>query len=265
MKLKRSIFVLLVGVLVGSLLTSCATTKGEAISKKKYDGKTLLVYCAAGINNPMQEIGEKFKEEYGADVQFTYANSTELVSQMEISQKGDLGILASVEDYQSANGKNLVDDEKELAKHIPAIAVPKGNPANIKTLKDFANPGVKVILGDPQVTPLGKLANNLFMKQNIADAVKNNTVSTFSTVNEVVTFLSQGKGDCSVVWEDNILNASKDLDLISIPDNENSIKTIPICTLKSSNDKELAKAFFDFTSTDEATEIIKKYNLKPIQ
>lgn len=265
MKLKKSIFVVAVSIIVVSILTSCTSTTGDTSSKKKYYGKSLFVYCAAGINNPMEAIGEKFKEEYGADVQFTYANSTELVSQMEISQKGDLCVLASVEDYKSAKNKNLVNDERELAKHIPAIAVPKGNPANIKTLKDFAKPGVKVILGDPQATPLGKLANNIFTKQNIADDVKSNTVSTFSTVNEVVTFLSQGKGDCSVVWEDNILNASKDLDLISIPKNENMIKTIPICTLKSSSDEELAKAFMDFTGTDEATEVLKKYNLKPIQ
>jgi molybdate transport system substrate-binding protein len=213
----------------------------------------------------MNAIGEKFKEKYGADVQFTYANSTELISQMEISKKGDLCILASVEDYQSAKEKNLIKDEKELVKHIPAIAVPKGNPANITSLKDFGNPGVKIILGDPQVTPLGKLANKLFEKQGILESIKANTVSTFSTVNEVVTFLSLGKGDCSIVWEDNVLNASKDLDLISIPESENMIKTIPICTLQSSSENELAQEFMNFTASDEAKEIFKKFNLKPIE
>ncbi|EHJ01198.1 molybdenum ABC transporter, periplasmic molybdate-binding protein [Clostridium sp. DL-VIII] len=232
---------------------------------KKYAGKSLLVYCAAGINDPMNAIGEKFKEKYGAEVQFTYANSTELISQMEISQKGDMCVLASVEDYQSAKDKNLIKDEKELAKHIPAIAVPKGNPANIKSLKDFGNLGVKVILGDPQVTPLGKLANKLFEEQGILNSAKNNMVATFSTVNEVVTFLSQGKADCSIVWEDNVLNASKNLDLISIPESENMVKTIPICILESSSESELAKEFMNFSVSAEAKEILKKFNLKPIE
>lgn len=240
-------------------------TQADLSTNKKYEGKSLLVYCAAGVNNPMNAIGEKFKEKYGADVQFTYANSTELISQMEISKKGDLCILASVEDYQSAKNKNLIKDEKELVRHIPAIAVPKGNPANITSLKDFSNSGVKVILGDPQTSPLGKLANKLFEKQGISDSVKNNTVSTFSTVNEVVTFLSQGKGDCSIVWEDNILNSSKGLDLISIPESENMIKTIPICTLQSSSESNLADEFMNFTASDEAKEIFEKFNLKPIE
>lgn len=245
--------------------TKSVETQADLSTNKKYEGKSLLVYCAAGVNNPMNAIGEKFKEKYGADVQFTYANSTELISQMEISKKGDLCILASVEDYQSAKNKNLIKDEKELVRHIPAIAVPKGNPANITSLKDFSNSGVKVILGDPQTSPLGKLANKLFEKQGISDSVKNNTVSTFSTVNEVVTFLSQGKGDCSIVWEDNILNSSKGLDLISIPESENMIKTIPICTLQSSSESDLADEFMNFTASDEAKEIFEKFNLKPIE
>lgn len=245
--------------------TKSVETQVDVSANKKYEGKSLLVYCAAGVNNPMNAIGEKFKEKYGADVQFTYANSTELISQMEISKKGDLCILASVEDYQSAKNKNLIKDEKELVRHIPAIAVPKGNPANITSLKDFSNSGVKVILGDPQTSPLGKLANKLFEKQGISDSVKNNTVSTFSTVNEVVTFLSQGKGDCSIVWEDNILNSSKGLDLISIPESENMIKTIPICTLQSSSESDLADEFMNFTASDEAKEIFTKFNLKPIE
>ncbi len=281
MNFKRLIWLGVINLLIVAIFAGCAgtqksaqensnTTKNEQTqtdtsAKKKYEGKSLLVYCAAGINNPMEAIGEKFKEKYGADVQFTYANSTELISQMEISKKGDLSILASVEDYQTAKDENLVKDEKELARHIPAIAVPKGNPANIKSLKDFGNPGVKIILGDPQVTPLGKLANKLFEKQGVLDAAKNNIVSTFSTVNEVVTFLSQGKGDCSIVWEDNILNASKDLDLISIPESENMIKTIPVCTLQSSTENELAEEFMNYTVSDEAKEILKQFNLKPIQ
>lgn len=240
-------------------------TQMDTSINKKYKEKSLLVYCAAGVNNPMNAIGEKFKEKYNVNVEFTYANSTELISQMEISKKGDLCILASVEDYKSAKEKNLINDEKDLVKHIPAIAVPKGNPANITSLKDFGNSGVKIILGDPQVTPLGKLANKLFEKQGVLESVKANTVSTFSTVNEVVTFLSLGKGDCSIIWEDNVLNASKDLDLISIPENENMIKIIPICTLQSSNENDLAEEFMNFTASDEAKEIFKKFNLKPIQ
>lgn len=281
MNFKRLIWLVVINLLIVGIFAGCdgtqKTTQGnsntakneptmiDTSAKKKYDGKSLLVYCAAGINNPMEAIGEKFKEKYGADVQFTYANSTELISQMEIAKKGDICILASVEDYQTAKDKELVKDEKELAKHIPAIAVPKGNPANIKSLKDFGRPGVKIILGDPQVTPLGKLANKLFEKQGVLDAAKSNIVSTFSTVNEVVTFLSQGKGDCSIVWEDNILNASKDLELISIPESENMIKTIPVCTLQSSKENEAAEEFMNFTTSDEAKEILKKFNLKSIQ
>ncbi|HEY5525163.1 MAG TPA: molybdate ABC transporter substrate-binding protein [Clostridium sp.] len=238
---------------------------GSSTKEENYEGKNILVYCAAGVNKPMEEIGQVFKEKYKATVDFTYANSTELISQMEITKKGDICVLASGEDYESANTKNLITEKVDLVKHIPAIAVPKGNPKGITSLKDFGKDGVKIIIGDQNVTPLGKLANKLFEKQGVLDTVQKNIVATFSTVNEVVTFLSMGKGDCSIVWEDNILNASSDLDLIPIPENENLIKTVPICTLESSQEKDLAKKFMDFAKSDEAKEIFKKYNLKPIE
>lgn len=74
----------------GSNNANSVEAQADSSKNKKYEGKSLLVYCAAGVNNPMNAIGEKFKEKYGADVQFTYANSTELISQMEISKKVSL-------------------------------------------------------------------------------------------------------------------------------------------------------------------------------
>lgn len=43
------------------------------------------------------------------------------------------------------------------------------------------------------------------------------------------------------------------------------IKTIPICTLQSSSENELAQEFMDFTASDEAKEIFEKFKLKPIE
>lgn len=264
MNYKKLLCMLVSIIMAFTLLMGCNSTTKE-VKGENYDGKNILVYCAAGVNKPMEEIGIKFKEKYKATVDFTYANSTELISQMEITKKGDLCVLASGEDYEAANKKSLITEKSDLVKHIPAIAVQKGNPKGISSLKDFGKDGIKIIIGDPNVTPLGKLANKLFDKQGVLDKVQKNTVATFSTVNEVVTFLSMGKGDGSIVWEDNILNAFSDLDLISIPDNENMIKTIPICTLESSKEKDLAKKFMEFAKSDEAKVILKKYNLKPIE
>ncbi|WP_411682302.1 molybdate ABC transporter substrate-binding protein [Clostridium thailandense] len=265
MKIKKLLSLVLGLLLVSIMFIGCGQKAENTTSKSNDEKKSLLVYCGAGLNKPMDEIGQSFEKKYGVKVEYTYANASDLIGQMEVSHKGDICVLPSDEDYETANKKGLTSEKKDLVYHVPVIAVPKGNPAEIASLKDFSKPGVKVILGDPKASPLGKLANKLFTKAGIVEQVNKNVVSTVSTVNEIVTFLSMKKGDASIIWEDNAMNAAKDIDIVQIPKEQNTIKVVGISTLKSSKDGELAKKFMDFTTSDEAKSIFVKYNLKPIK
>ena len=247
-----------------AMLVGCeqATKTNNAKSNTK---KTLFIYCAAGLKTPMDEIGRKFEEKYGVKVECTYANSSQLIGQMEVSHKGDICLLASDEDYNTANKKGLTVDKKDLVYHIPVIAVTKGNPTGIKNIQDLAKPGVKLILGDIKTSPLGKIGSMLFKKAGIEDKVNSNVVATVPTVNELVAYLSMKKADASIIWEDNALNAAKAIDFIQIPKEQNSIKKVPIATLKSTKDKELATKFINYSASEDGKAIFVKYKLKPIE
>ncbi|MCS4466616.1 substrate-binding domain-containing protein [Clostridium botulinum] len=80
---------------------------------------------------------------------------------MELGNKGDVFIVGSVKTYDIAKDKNLVNQYKKVAHHTPAIAVQKGNPKNIKSLEDMANPGMKIILGDEKANAIGITAQKL--------------------------------------------------------------------------------------------------------
>lgn len=260
MNLKKAIIL----ILISTMFVGCGQ-KQQSANNTNNKKKSLLIYCAAGINKPMEDIGKDFEKEYGVKVQFTYANSSQLISQMEVSHKGDLCVLASDEDYQAANAKSLTLEKKDLVYHVPVIAVTKGNPASITNLKDFSKTGVKIILGDSNSSPLGKIASKLFQKAGIEEQVKSNVVATVPTVNEIVSFLSMKKANASIIWEDNALNAKKNIDMIQIAKEENMIKVVPISTLKSTKDKDLATKFMNFTASDKEKAIFVKYNLKPIK
>lgn len=263
-KRKKVVSSVLICILASMMLAGCGK-KQQSTAASAVENKSLFVYCAAGVNKPMEEIASNFEKKYGVKIEYTYANSSELIGQIEVSHKGDLCILASNEDYDAANKKSLTLEKKDLVYHVPVIAVPKGNPAGITDIKDFSKAGVKIILGDPVSSPLGKLASKLFSKAGIEDKVKSNVVSTVPTVNEIITFLSMKKADASIVWEDNALNASKNIDVVQIAKEQNLIKIVPISTLKSSKDKALAKKFMDYTASDEEKSVFIKYNLKPVE
>ena len=50
----------------------------------------LLVYSGAGMRKPMDKIGIAFEKKYGVAVTYNYAGSNTLLSQIELTKKGDV-------------------------------------------------------------------------------------------------------------------------------------------------------------------------------
>ena len=75
---------------------------------------------------------------------------------MNLTRKGDVFIAGSTVEYNIAKNQSLVGPYQHGAYHVPVIAVQKGNPKNITRLEDFAQPGLKVALGDVNATAIGK-------------------------------------------------------------------------------------------------------------
>jgi len=225
--------------------------------------ESLLVYCGAGMRAPMDELGDQFEQEYGVNVICNYAGSGHLLNQMELAQQGDVYQPGSTYYCDLAREKSLIDYEKRVAYHVPVIVVPKGNPANITCLNDLAKPGVKVALGDPEACAIGKLGDEILEKNGIKDAVGDNVIARGATVNALTVYVSKGDVDAAITWAETVLFAPDATDSIEIPEEENIIKIIPVGTLTFSENKESARKFVDFITSDCGKAIYEKYGFTP--
>ncbi|MGF7057725.1 molybdate ABC transporter substrate-binding protein [Brassicibacter mesophilus] len=239
------------------------TALKESPSTDTSEIKTLLVYCGAGLKKPMTEIAGIFEKEYNVKIDYTFAGSAQLLSQAELSKKGDIFIVGSMDSYNVALEKELVFKGKPVAYHIPVIGVPKGNPANIKTLEDMTKPGIKVILGDEKANAIGKAAQRI-IKSSKLEGINTNVVAKTATVNELGVHLSMKDVDASIVTLDLAVN-NDDVEYIEIPEDINSIETIPVGTLKNSQDTELSNKFVDFVSSEEGKTIFEKHGFPPVK
>ena len=68
------------------------------------------------------------------------------------------------------------------ARFVTVIITPKGNPANIQKIEDFARPGVRVGLGNPKSCAIGIWHEKTFKKAGIWDQVKNNATLSLSLI-----------------------------------------------------------------------------------
>ena len=138
------------------LIAGCTTTQPGSTQAG------ILVYAGAGLKAPLDEIGPLFTQKYGINVQYTYGGAGTLVSQMNLSRKGDVFMPGSTVEFQTAKDQGLVTTNQLVAYHVPVIAVQKGNPKNITSLKDFARPGLKIALGRAEKGSTNILPYSLF-------------------------------------------------------------------------------------------------------
>lgn len=232
-------------------------------TKGNDSGETLFVYSGAGLKKPMDEIAEIYKENKNIMVEYSYAGSAQLISQMELSKKGDVFIVGSEQVYKTAMEKDLAGEYQTVAHHTPVIAVPKGNAKGIQTLEDMAKDGVKVILGDEESNAIGKTAQKIIKKNKLED-INNNVVSKAATVNEIVTQLIAGQADAAIVTADCVFGNS-DIETIAIDPQKNIDELIPIGIVKFSEKTEAAQEFVDFIVSDEGKAVFEKYGFEPVK
>jgi len=249
--------VILAGLLGVAGCTSQQTlTTGDSTVPSASD-TSILVYSGAGLKKPMDDIGEVFTEKNGIRVDYNFAGAGTLVSQMELSRKGDVFISGGTPDYRIAQDKGLVGEPGYVAYHVPVIAVQKGNPQNITSVDDFARPGLKIALGGADSTAIGKVGNDLFEKHGILDDVEKNVVLRAPTINEVVVAMNMGTADAALLTLDQI-NPAK-MDTIDLVQEDGFTLIVPIGRTTFTKQPDAAQAFVEFVTSDEGKAIFVKY------
>ena len=257
-KYSKLITVILIICLAISLITGCGG-KSEPAEEQQSDntdnlsGKTLQIYCGAGMSKPFEEIANAFKSDTGCEMQVVYANAAQIQTQIKTAQEGDLFIAGSAEEL--APVKDYVAANKDLVKHIPVLAVKKGNPLGITGLNDLTKEGVKVVLGDADATPIGKLSNKALSDLGILNST--NIVARTTTAPEIFNALSMGECDAIIVWKENV--SGDEVEIVNTTDLDKYIKTVPAASLTFNKDKDTLDAFLKFLDSDKAKDIWKNY------
>lgn len=236
------------------------TTGGDG--KKNVKGKSILVYSGAGLRKPLEELSKMFQAETAITVELTYGGSSQCTAQILTTEKGDVFLPGDVAELQPLTEKGKIELQKPVVLHIPVLAVPKGNPAKIKSLQDMAKQGVKVALGDPQSCPIGKVADKILKDQGLLEKVEPNIVVRTANVSELFTYLALQQADAAIIWEDNLLGNDK-IEAVSVPEMTRYIKTVPVASLKCSRQPEAAAQFIDFVTSEKAMTVWEKWGFKP--
>jgi molybdate transport system substrate-binding protein len=255
-KMKRLI---LAGTLILVVLTmGCGQRES---TEEQGGGKELLLYCAAGIRPPVAELAETFGREHGVKVVTNYAGSETLLSTIRLARSGDLYMPGDKHYIEQALREGMILSRQPVSYWIPTILVQKGNPMNIRGLRDLLKPGLKLGLGDPDACAIGRISYQILAKNNIdTEDIEKNLAFPSLTVNELGMQIQAKSLDAVIVWDAIAQYYSEYGEEVQIPIEQNVTSTIDIGVLKFTKHKELAKKFVDFIVSKQGQEIFNKHN-----
>jgi len=260
--MKKRSFILVMMMILTFVLAGCGQQPSESDAGEKagdLTGKSLHIYCGAGMTNPFQEIADAFKEKTGCEINVTFANAGQSQAQISASKEGDIFIAGSVEELDPVS--EFVSERKDLVKHIPVLAVAAGNPKSIDGLPALVNQDMRLVIGDPESTPIGKIAKKALSDLGILNTV--NIIATTTTSPQLATAVSEGEADATIVWKENC--TAEDIEIVSTNDLEKYIKTVPAAVLTFTTDKETVDAFMTYLGTEEAKRIWAKYGYENLE
>jgi molybdate transport system substrate-binding protein len=243
---------LVIGIVSGCGSSNNASSTSSSTSGAAGGGK-LIVFAAASLKKSFTDIGEQFKTDNpGSDVEFSFAGSSDLVTQLTQGAPADVFASADTKNMDKAAQANLLSGSPvNFASNTLTIVTAPGNPKKIASFKDLTQPGLSVVVCAPQV-PCGSATATV----EKATGVKLNPVSEESQVTDVLGKVTSGQADAGLVYVTDAQGAGDKVTAVAFPESTEAVNTYPIAVLKQSKNQDLAKKFVDLVTGEAGQKVL---------
>ena len=220
----------------------------------------LTVFAAASLQKAFTEIGEQFTTDNpGAGVEFSFAGSADLVTQLTQGAPADVLATADTKNMDRAAAAGLLaGTTANFATNTLTIVVAQGNPKTIASFRDLAAPEISVVVCAPQV-PCGSATT----KVEQATGVALNPVSEESGVTDVLGKVLTGQADAGVVYVTDAQGAGDKVTAVAFPEAAGAVNTYPIGILGQATDPGLAHKFVELVTGEAGRKVLSAAGFGP--
>ncbi|NBR84958.1 MAG: hypothetical protein EBS84_03830 [Proteobacteria bacterium] len=124
------------------------------------------------------------------------------------------------------------------------IVVRKGNPKNVKTLADLAQPGLKLGLCNAEQSTLGFMTRGMLKQTGLLDSVRKNVVVEVPTADFLINQMRAGGLEAAVVYRVNAAPQTEHLEFFPIK-HEGARAIQPFAVRERSPNRQLARRLLD--------------------
>ncbi|MEY4692312.1 MAG: hypothetical protein RIT19_2637 [Verrucomicrobiota bacterium] len=195
--------------------------------------ESLVVFCAAGLKPAVEAAAADYQREQQVAIQLQYGGSGTLLNNLRVAQRGDLFIPGDAGFVDMGRSNGLLAEVLPLARMSAVIAVPRGNPKGIASVRDLLRDGVRLSLGNPDSVAIGTVARAALVRSGDWPALSARALVFKPTVNDVANDVKLAAVDAGIVW-DATLRQYPELEAVRVPELATARSEVSVCVLRSS-------------------------------
>lgn len=245
--------VLIVALVPLIFLAACSS------SSESQQQTTLNVYAASSLATPFAYAGLAYEKEHpDVKVQFNLGASSDLARFVQEGAPADVFASADITNMNKVESQDLLDSQSFIfATTYLEIIVEKGNPLNISSLQDLADPDLIFVTTNPEV-PIGKYTAEVLEKAGVTV-----TPDSFeSNVKGIMLKVARGEADAGIVYHSEVIASDGQVEGVEIPTEFNIVAEFPIGIVKNSANKKEAQRFIDYLLSPEGQSLLTQYGFQ---
>jgi len=222
-----------------------------------------IEFFAGSASKPAtKELVELFEAETGHKVKIHFGSSGNLLSQMKITQRGDIYFPGSPDYMQLAKKDGIIVTETEriVTYLVPAINVGVGNPKAINGLGDLTRSDVRVAIGNPHHVCVGLYAVEILDHADLESQVKERIIGYTESCAKTANMVALNGADAVLGWRVfESWNPEKIETVMLKPDQIPRISYMPIAVSTLSTNAELAGQLIEYACSDKGRKVFEKW------
>ena len=249
-----------------ALLAACSREQAPLNSDR-----VLTVFAAASLVTAFDSLGgilERRIPELG--VRFNSAGSQQLARQLAQGAEGDVFASADERWMRFVEERGLVERPAVFARNRLIAVFAKRPELEGMQLVNLASPGIKLVLGAPEV-PIGRYARDALRKLSAAPGfgpdfaarAEAGVVSLEENARAVVAKVRLGEADAGIVYASDVRPGDTAVRVVPIPEPFNVDVEYHIAVVKLARDTAAARAFVALVIDREGQAVLARHGVLP--
>lgn len=260
MQNKSSLAILLFSILI--VFSGCSNPDDS--DEHNNSSVQITVSAAISLTDALEDIKTQYEADHDVSVNFNFGSSGKLAQQIEQGAPSDLFFSANQEWMDTLEDEKVIDTgiRSDITENNLVVIAQQDSSIELSAISDIEPSELdKTAVGNPDSVPAGKYTKQALKHVDMWDSIQDQVVLA-KDVRQVLTYVESGNTDIGFVYGSDARISDQVKVVTKVGDKTHDPIIYPAAVVNDSEEKNAAKNFLDYLTTDDAQTIFEKYGFR---